>query len=395
MDYIRKKHLNQALTARKTHRIILIGGLAGTGKTTLLSAIITELKQEKPPVRIVQIREEQTVTSSTVLQQARALGVGPSVLLIENAGEGLGDALSKIISMYSVTIFLTAQNEQSMHSTLNRLVGELACTVRLPPLSYPEFLDAYTLRDSMQNLELYIQNGGLIHHAPLPPDSPDRFMYNEFRANAFLLTEVIERFNVRNPRSIRELLFFVARHTGESLSSRQIQEAFSNRRMTISPQAVLDYLSYCGESGILIPVTVYDLSKKKDLESGTSWYFGDTGLRCAFVDHERSASFDRALANLVYLSLIDEGWQVKQGRIIHSNGTRDDISFVCEKDTRRLYVQMEGSVATAEEHLRKRSALLAIRDAWPKYLVGAYSEDSVEDGIIRRSVRDLLLDSLT
>ncbi|HHU36327.1 MAG TPA: ATP-binding protein [Treponema sp.] len=393
MSYIRKKHLQQALSARKTHRIILIGGLAGTGKKTLLSAIITELKQEKPPVRIVQIREEKSVDSSTVLQQARALGVGPSVLIIENAENEIAEALSKIISKYSVTVFLIAQNERPMETTLNRLVGDLAYTIRLPPLSYPEFLEANTLRDSMESLELYAQNGGLIHHAILPPDSPDRCMYLEFRANSFLLTEVIERFTVRNPRSIRELLYFVARHTGESLSSRQIQEAFSHRRMTISPQAALDYLAYCGESGILVPVTIYDLSRKKDLESGTSWYFGDTGLRCAFVNRDRSASFDRALANLVYLSLIDGGWHLKQGRIIYGNGTREDISFVCEKDDKRLYVQMEGSAATAEEHLRKRTALLAIRDAWPKYLVGAYSEKGENDGIIRRSVRELLLNS--
>lgn len=140
MSYIRKKHLQQALSARKTHRIILIGGLAGTGKKTLLSAIITELKQEKPPVRIVQIREEKSVDSSTVLQQARALGVGPSVLIIENAENEIAEALSKIISKYSVTVFLIAQNERPMETTLNRLVGDLAYTIRLPPLSYPEFL---------------------------------------------------------------------------------------------------------------------------------------------------------------------------------------------------------------------------------------------------------------
>ena len=33
-----------------------------------------------------------------------------------------------------------------------------------------------------------------------------------------------------------------------------------------------------------------------------SWYFGDSGLRCAFTDRERAGTFDRALANLVFAS---------------------------------------------------------------------------------------------
>ena len=164
--------------------------------------------------------------------------------------------------------------------------------------------------------------------------------------------------------------------------------------MTISPQAVLDYLGYCAGSGILIPAPVYDLTRKKILDSGMSWYFADSGLRCAFADRERAGTFDRALANLVFLHLIDSGWEVWQGRMIRGNGSREDISFVCNRAGERMYIQMAGSTASAVEQLRKRAALLSLRDGWPKYLIGAFGGEQSEDGIRHLSVREFLLGSL-
>jgi hypothetical protein len=52
---------------------------------------------------------------------------------------------------------------------------------------------------------------------------------------------------------------------------------------------------------------------------------------------------------------------------------------------------MAGSTATAAEQLRKRAALLSLRDGWPKYLIGAYGDEQPEDGIRQVSVRELLL----
>lgn len=381
------------LELRKTHRIILVGGLPGSGADDFLQSVTHELKNEKPPVRIVFFQHDNTTGAEDILQQARALGVGPSVFVMENADKirGLAEALDRILSEYSATILISARHEKVLESELRPIFGNLLHVLRLPPLSYQEFLDAMNLRDSMRSLELYAENGGLVQHALLPPDSPDRFNLLRFRADSFILTEIIERFTVRNPDALRELLRFVARHTGESFSSRQIREALSARNMTISPQAVLDYLGFCAESGILVPVPVYDFSRKKILDSGMSWYFGDSGLRCAFTDRERPGIFDRALSNLVFLHLADSGWEISQGRVLRGNGSRDNISFVCNRGEKRMYLQMAGSTATAAELLRKKSALLSLRDGWPKYMIGAYGDDQNVDGIRLLSVREFLL----
>ncbi len=396
MLFERNLYKNRILEIRKTHRIILVGGLPGTGTEEFLSSVTHELKSDKPPVRIVFFQHDETTGTHDILQQARALGVGPSVFVMQNVGNiaGLAEAIDRILSEYSATILISARHEKVLEAELRPIFGNLLHVLRLPPLSYPEFLEAMNLRDSMRSLELYSENGGLIHHTLLPPDSPDRFKLLGFRADSFLLAEIIERFTVRNPAALRELLRFVARHTGESFSSRQIREALSSRNMTISPQAVLDYLGFCAESGILVPVPVYDFSRKKVLDSGMSWYFGDSGLRYAFADRERPGVFDRALSNLVFLHLADSGWEISQGRVHRGNGGRDDISFICSRDEKRMYLQMAGSTATAAELLRKREAMLSLRDGWPKYMIGAYGDEQSGDGIRHVSVRELLLGQL-
>ena len=92
----------------------------------------------------------------------------------------------------------------------------------------------------------------------------------------------------------------------------------------------------------------------------------------------------------MYLHLVDSGWTVAQRRVDTGRQTKEAVSFVCEKDGKRIYVQTTGNSATAGERLRKRNALLAIRDAWPKYLVDPDGETGENDGIRQVYLRDLL-----
>ncbi len=86
-----------------------------------------------------------------------------------------------------------------------------------------------------------------------------------------------------------------------------------------------------------------------------------------------------------------------QGRIGIDSRTKESVSFVCERNGKRIYLQMAGSGSTYGEKMRKRNALLAIRDAWPKYIAdaeGAPADGTGEegrDGILTLFVRDLLL----
>ena len=393
----RHKYLEQIQKLRKTHRVILLSGLRGSGKSTILVAAAKMLRNEKPPVRIVHLNAERRITSGEeVIAQAKALGVGSSALLIDNADQiiGLPEALAEILIKYAATIILAGKNTPQLETGLHRHLSETVGTLPIYPFSYREFLDFHNLNDSRNSLELYCRTGGLPDTGIITPGTPEARIFLSLMADSFLLTGIVEPYAVRNPALLRQLLKLVARAPGEALPARQIAGAFSAEKTTISPQASLDYLEYCRVSGILIPTPVIDLDRKKILETGFAWYFGDAGLRSAFVVRDSHVYIDRAKENLIFLYFLDAGWNVAQGRIHCGKQIREKISFVCEKNNKKMYVQVIANTATAGERLRKRNALLAVRDAWPKYLLD--DEDGIEndDGIWQVYIRDFLRDGL-
>jgi predicted AAA+ superfamily ATPase len=213
-------------------------------------------------------------------------------------------------------------------------------------------------------------------------------------ANSFILTEIIEPHSIRNPGHIRLLLELASLSTGKPLSARKICQTFGKQRTTISPQAALDYLDFCKVSGILISIPVIDLDDKKILDGNGVWYFGDTGLRSAFLRKKSGEDLENALETLIALHLSENGWSVSQGRIVTGNQNREEITFVCEKEGKKMYLQTIAGTATAGEKLRKRTALLSVRDAWPKFIVDSTENNDAGDGIQTRYIRDFLLESL-
>jgi len=394
----RYRYIQKLIKYRKTYQIILLTGLHGAGKTSLLANTAKELRNEKPPIRIVQTGKENGIENGTgLLAEAHSLGAGNSALFIDEADsiENLAEALAEIIQKYKTTIFITGKNTSYLASILENAFGSsnqgVFATVKINPFSYSEFLEATGLPENYSTLSLYCRTGGLPQSLMIDPQSDYSGEFTQLRANSFLLTEIVEPRALRNPGHLRELLSIVSRSPGESLSARQICQAFETNRITISPQAVLDYLEFCAESGLLLPVSVLDINKKKIVDAGDVWYFGDAGLRAAFVKKDTPAEFARAEENAVFLKLVDDDWTVFHGRVGYGGQLKEEISFVCERNGKRAYLQLIPNTATSGERLRKRKALLAIRDAWPRYLVDSDSGEDEADGIIRLSVRDVLI----
>jgi len=407
----REKYLHQIEQSLKPNRVVVITGLRGCGKSTLLEATVQRLRQAKPPVRIVRVDgETEPIDEKQLLEAARALGVGPSALCIDNGEliEGLFAALIAITANYDARILLTGHRTEGLEVAARESGALDAAIVPIFPFTYAEFLAYREKPESRDSLAEYARTGGLPASLLVEPGEAESNTLRGLLADSFVLRNILERRPVRNPGHLRTLLTLIARFTGEALSAREICAAFAADRLTLSPQAALDYLELCRESGLIEPVPVLNLDTGKPLETGFAWYFADNGLRSAFEPHDARWT-DRAAENLVYLALREAGWKLSQGRVSVGGGRKERIAFVAEQGAfsgnaspdnveagiaRRVYVQVAGAQTSAAEMLRKRRALLAPRDAWQRCLVDPEGAESDPEGITRKDLRELLLRGL-
>ncbi len=388
--------------AATQYRIVVLDGLHRSGKSWTLNAAVKELRASSPPVHVIHLKSGHGIVSSReLIAAARGLGIGPSALCLDNADriQGYLDAFGEILTRGDTRIIATGERTVALAEALeNRFGRESVARVAIPPLSYPEWLADRNLRDSATALQAYARTGGLPDSGLFPADDARNRELLDMRVNSFLLTQIVERLSLRNPAAIRPMLSLLAAHMGEILSAREIRDALEGNSSGLSPQSAIDYLEACRLSGLIIPVPVIDLSAGRELRSAQVWYFGDNGLRAAFTGRDNAGESDRALRNLLFLSLKGAGWNVRQGRLDAGRERKEEISFVCEARTGRIYVQSVGNAATAGERIRKYRALLSIRDGWPKYLIDptgpAEGEAVTPDGVRHLLARDFLREPL-
>lgn len=409
MYILREKYLIKALESGKTHEIVLLSGLRGSGKTSLLTEIARSLRRDRPPVRVVEVKGGETVTSdSELLEAAHALGAGVSALIIDNAEniDNLLSAVREIHKKYKTTVFLSGEKTIQLEIILKQSSTIRYEIIKIQPFSYNEFLQHQSLKENHASFMHYLLSGGIAQSLLLPCTSEYSSALRKLYANSFILENIVERFSVRNSLLLRLILEKIAKTQGGQISTRTICESLSASRLSVSNQTVIEYLEYSRLAGLLEQVPVIDVKTSKIIEAGSAWYFTDNGLRSAFVcsttltdsihfsDSLKRADTEKSFENALYISLIDEGYSVVKGRVARGKDFLEYISFVCTKNNKKIYLQISPFSAGASTQIRKRQALLAIRDAWPKYLIGEEDASSEGDGIIKLSARKILYEGI-
>lgn len=402
MQIIREEYLKKLLKSGKTSTIVLLDGLRGAGKSQLLLEVGNQLKQQRPPVRVVHLNALAGIKNErNLLESAKSLGAGISALLIDNAEyiEDLYLALHTILKTYNTRIFLTGQRTTGLYKIFQNAILPHK-NIEILPFTYKEFLIHQGLKESLAAFSTYLSIGGLPASLLLPVNTKESKELRKLIADSFILENIIEAYAIRNPILIRLILEKIARSSGEQVSFRSIKESLETREQSISNQSLIDYIRYCSEAKLLYKIPVIDIKTEKVIEAGNVWYFSDLGMRSTFSSgnyyrlpyHLQASENERALENAVFLFLLDKGYHISKGRITKGSSFIEYVSFVCEKNGKKSYIQLSPITQNPQTQMQKKEALLSIKDAWPKYLIGANEDEALtKEGIQVISERKLLL----
>jgi hypothetical protein len=279
--------------------------------------------------------------------------------------KGWERAINSLRVKYKADIYITGSNSKMLSSELSTHITGRYVEFVIQPFSFSEFKQI----SPTHTFDEYLQYGGMpfLHSINFEPNESKKYLQDVF--NSLLLKDVVKRNKIRDVDLLERIVNYVLNNVGKQFSATSISNFFRQKKRTVAPETILNYIKACEEAFLFKKMSYQDVIGKKALNVNEKYYVADHGLREA-VSGTNLKDQDIILENIVCLELLRRGYDVKIGR---SSGDRE-INFVCEKDNEKLYVQVCYILNEESTIKREFASLLDINDNYPKIVL--YKESS-------------------
>jgi uncharacterized protein len=360
--------------------IKVLVGQRRVGKSYLLYQIMAHIQKHQPRSTLIYINKElhyfASIGNSNDLLAYIKKAAGPAKkasIFIDEIQDisGFEKALRSLMAQERFDIYCTGSNAFLLAGELATYLSGRYVEIKVYGLSYPEFLVFHKLPDNNDSLLKYMKYGGLPYLINL--DLEDNIVYDYLRNiyNAILYKDVVRRFRIRNVSFLERLTEYCADNVGSLVSAKKISDFLKSQKTAISPNVVLNYLSFLCAAFFILRTPRSEIKGKKVFEISEKYYFEDLGLRHSITGFQQ-ADIGKVLENMVFLDLKTRGFDVTVGKL----GDKE-IDFVAEKSGEKLYVQVAYLIPDQKAHDREFGNLLSISDNYRKVVV---SMDDIAEG---------------
>jgi predicted AAA+ superfamily ATPase len=342
------------------------------GKSYLLFQIIDSIKDRFPNANIIYINLELNEFEKIKEQKdlydfvkTRSEKGKLNFVLIDEVQDipKFEKALRSFLAEGGYDIYCTGSNAHLLSGEIGTYLGGRYVEIPVHTLTYNEFLQFHKLPHSTESIDKYLKFGGLPYLIHLKLNDDVVFDYLRNINQSILFRDVVSRFQVRNVDFLVRLIRYLANETGNIFSARNIVKYLKSQQVSISINAVLNYLDYLKTAMLISSVRRSDIQGKKVFDVGDKFYFNDIGIRNAIAGF---SPFDmgKIIENVVYLHLKTFGYSVLIGK-------QDDreVDFIAERNGEKFYFQVAFRIVENQTMEREFGNLLAIKDNFPKYII--------------------------
>ena len=286
----------------------------------------------------------------------------------------------------NVDLYITGSNANLLSSELATLLSGRYIEIKMLPLSFKEYKDAYPNLSNDELYQRYISWGSLPYTVTLANED-DISLYISSIYNDILIKDVMTRKRITDESMLKSVSTFAIDNIGSLLSTNNIANVMTNDDRSINVRTVEKYLEGFAESYFLYKITRYDIKGKQYLRSSQKYYVADLGLRY-FILGRKLGDYGHVLENVVYLELLRRGYEVYIGKV-----DEYEIDFVAINNNGRVYIQVSETIKNKDTLDRELRSLRKINDNYEKLIL---TSDKIplanDEGIIIRNVLEWLLD---
>lgn len=373
-----KPYLTREIYKKQIERYIgkeiikVLIGQRRVGKSYLLFQTMDGIKEQYPNANIIYINLELTefefITEHGKLYEyvkSKSKADELNFLMIDEVQviPNFEKTLRSLLAEGNYDIYCTGSNARLLSGELGTYLGGRYIEIPVYTLSYPEFLNFHKLKNSSDSIDKYLKFGGLPYLIHLELNDDTVFDYLKNINQSVLFRDVVSRFEVRNVDFLVRLIKYFANEVGNIISARNIVKFLKSQNVSISINAVLNYLNYLTTAMLISSVKRSDIQGKKIFEIGEKYYFNDIGIRNAIVGF---SPFDmgQIIENVIFLHLKTMGYAVLIGK-----QNDKEVDFIAERNAEKIYIQVALRITENQTMEREFGNLKAIKDNYPKYVI--------------------------
>ena len=402
----RNDYLNKLISKKNNGMIKIITGIRRCGKSYLLDPIfknyLTDVGvDENHIIKIdLEIRDNiELINPDNLYNYVKNKIIDNEIyyILIDEIQKvpDFESVLNSFLKMQNLDVYVTGSNSKFLSSDIITEFRGRGDEVRIFPLSFKEFYNAYQ-GDKHEAWNDYILYGGM----PVILNIKDDKQKSKYLLDLFELTykkDIIERNNIIKDDILDSIINILSSSVGSLTNPQKIYNTFiSSGIKDLSKNTVVSYLDYLIDSFLIEKAERYDIKGKRYIGSPQKYYFADIGLRNARLNF-RQVEENHIMENIIYNELLIRDYNVDVGVVDIREGNlhkKLEIDFVCNQGNKRYYVQVALNIDTRERNLQESKPLNNIGDNFKKIIV---VKDTIkhwitEDGILIIGVQEFLLD---
>ena len=407
----RNIYLNRLIDSIGNGMIKIVTGVRRSGKSFLLFRLFVEWLQSQgiDDAHIIKVNLEDRLNKQlrdpdVLLNHiySHILDDGHFYVLLDEVQmvPEFEDVLNSFLDKENVDVFVTGSNAKFLSKDVITEFRGRGEEIFMQPLSFGEFMSVYEGSYEL-GLDEYMTFGGLPQVLSYKTEKEkSNYMKGLFRKT--YITDIVDRYGVRNTTELGELLDIVASCIGSLTNLTKIANTFASvKNVRITNETMQKWLEYLCDSFLVAKAVRYDVKGRKYINTPSKFYFCDLGLRNARL-HFRQTENTYLMENLIYNELIYRGYNVDVGVVVtemkDEEGKRHkvqlEIDFVCNQGSKRIYVQSAYRLPTEAKQNQELFSLTKADDSFKKVVI--VGEDQLvhrnDKGIVTMSLRDFLMD---
>ena len=412
MKINRDEYLNQLIQKKHTPYIKIVTGVRRCGKSYLLKTLFCEhLRNEgvtDDQIVIVELDDDrfEELRSRKALREY-VEQVAPDektqyyIILDEiQMVEAFEGTVISLNNHANYDVYITGSNSRFLSRDISTRFKDRGSEVRMHPLSYREFFDAFG-GDKHFALQEYLMFGGMPHLFD-EPDDASKMRYLENLIEQTYLSDVVERNTVRLPEEMGALFDVLCSTTGSLVNPSGLAGTLqAEKHVKITDDTVYAYIQYLEDAFLFEKARRFDIKGKAYMKTPAKYYPEDVGLRNARINF-RQNDIGFGIENIVYNELRGRGYAVDVGmmecRERNAEGKQvykqREVDFVARMGSREYYIQVMDRTPDGRHRENEYDSLKKVPGSFRKIAVvnTPFKSFVNEDGILIISLEEFLLD---